>query len=267
MTARQPTASRSPRRRTRHAGLRGLLVLGCVAAATSVLAGGTGRFDFGDAPPIASAQDFAPWADMMRRRAAEPVSLEACLAAAPEAGDAHLVPGDAGACPPVLRGARLVVLRARGLDARARLELVNRFVNRRRYVDSLAATRWQTLVGFLRRGGDCEDYAVAKYFVLRALGVPAQDLRVVVGRTRRSGGHHALLAVRTPDGRALLLDTDDRIHPGERPGDYDYLYSVNEIGIWDHGVQPAAAAIAHLHAPELHAGPPLAPHEEEAHAH
>lgn len=263
----RPLHDSAPRRRVRRTLLCGLLVIGCCGNPAGAEPGGDGRFAFSDAAPLAPARDFAPWADMMRRRAAEAASLEACLATpSPTGGDVRSPP-DAAACPPVLSGTRLVVLRARGLALRDRLELVNRFVNRRRYVDSLGAPRWQTLLGFLRRGGDCEDFAIAKYFVLRAIGVPAQDLRVVVGRTRRSGGHHALLAVRTPDGRALLLDTDDRIHAGERPGDYDYLYSVNEIGLWDHAGQHAAAAIAHLPAAAPRAGPSQAPHEEEAHAH
>jgi predicted transglutaminase-like cysteine proteinase len=284
MTTPQRIHPPQPRRRAGHVSsglacssalLRGLLqgllcgvfLGGCLVATSAVAAHGDGRFTFGEVAPLAPAERFAPWADMMQRRAAEPSSLEACLAARPQevstTADAMPSPlassgADADPCPVVLRGARHVVLRARGLDTRQRLELVNRFVNRRRYVDHLDARRWQTLLGFLRRGGDCEDYAVAKYFVLRAVGVPARDLRVVVGRTRRSGGHHALLAVRGPDGRVLLLDTDDRIHAGERPGDYDFLYSVNEIGVWDHAADPAALATAHLDAP--------ATHEEEAHA-
>ncbi len=202
------------------------LILSALSAGPAALAAtapnrGVERYEFTDADRLTSAGEFSPWADMMRRRAAEPVSLEACVLAE-------------AACPPALRGARMVVLRGRTLSEHERLELVNRFVNRRRYVDGAVDRRWETPASFLRRGGDCEDYAVAKYFLLRALGLVADDLRVVVGRTRRSGGNHALLAVRTRAGEVVLLDTDDRIHAGERRSDYAYLYSVNEDGLWDH---------------------------------
>lgn len=188
---------------------------------------GMDRYPFDDLDRLAPAADFPPWADMMRRRALEPWSLEACLGA-----DAST--GMPAACPPALRGARTVVLRGRSLMERDRLELVNRFVDRRRYLATANDNRWETLASFLRRGGDCEDFALAKYFLLRAMGMPAANLRVVVAHTRGSSGNHALLAVRLADGQALLLDTDDRMHPASRSGPYRYLYSVNEDALWDH---------------------------------
>ena len=53
--------------------------------------------------------------------------------------------------------------------------------------------------------GDCEDYAIAKYAILRAAGVPAQDLRLLLVRDRAVSQDHAVLAVRD-NGQWLILD-------------------------------------------------------------
>src|SRR5262249_15718653 len=39
---------------------------------------------------------------------------------------------------------------------------------------------WATPDEFLSKGGDCEDYAIAKYFALRAAGWSPADLRVML---------------------------------------------------------------------------------------
>jgi len=53
--------------------------------------------------------------------------------------------------------------------------------------------------------GDCEDYAIAKYAILRAAGVPAEDLRLLLVRDRAVSQDHAVLAVRD-NGQWLILD-------------------------------------------------------------
>ena len=59
-----------------------------------------------------------------------------------------------------------------------------------------AGNQFETLTEFLKSGGDCEDFAMAKYFVLREFGVPAENMRIVVGKERMRSDHHAMLAVR-----------------------------------------------------------------------
>jgi predicted transglutaminase-like cysteine proteinase len=102
---------------------------------------------------------------------------------------------------------------------RARLELANQQVNSAiRYKTDAeqwgVADRWSTpLQTFATGFGDCEDYAIAKYVALRQSGVPASDLRMVLGYdSRRTGGQmrgqmtgHAVLAARS-EGSWLVLD-------------------------------------------------------------
>lgn len=95
-----------------------------------------------------------------------------------------------------------------------------------------------------KRGGDCEDYAIAKYFALRFLGVPADRMRIVaVKRFDEAGTQaaemHAVLAVFT--GKTwFILDNNARpknnIFPHTQyKGRFDPVYSMNEGGAWVHG--------------------------------
>jgi predicted transglutaminase-like cysteine proteinase len=93
--------------------------------------------------------------------------------------------------------------------------------------------QWSTLLEFIDRGGDCEDYATAKYFLLRELGFQPEDMRVVVSFDRSVREHHAVLAIRRTDGSSWLLEIDNTIRK-TRQSDYRFVYAINENGIWDY---------------------------------
>lgn len=77
---------------------------------------------------------------------------------------------------------------ASGIDAEyARVETVHMRINQLKRVSDArqwgADDYWTTPDELLRAGaGDCEDLAIAKYFALRELGVPAERLRLVYAR-------------------------------------------------------------------------------------
>lgn len=92
------------------------------------------------------------------------------------------------------------------------LRAVNRFFNR---IPSMADLRhwgvedyWATPSESLSsNGGDCEDYAMAKYFTLKELGVPVSRLRLVYAKTSRSSDAHLVLAYYpSPAADPLILD-------------------------------------------------------------
>lgn len=92
------------------------------------------------------------------------------------------------------------------------LRAVNRFFNRIPSVTDLAHWRvedyWATPSESLAsNGADCEDYAIAKYFTLKELGVPVSRLRLVYAKTWQSREAHLVLAY-YPDPRSdpLILD-------------------------------------------------------------
>ena len=186
---------------------------------------------------LADASALPAWAHTLERQAADRQVIRRCL-------------DDEGACEGRLGALRHVLLKGAQLDPDDQLTLVNRYVNRRRYRRdgtrtslSVAAggearlrNHWSTLLEFLDRGGDCEDYATAKYFLLRELGFPADDLRVLVTFDRSVRQYHAVLAVRRSDGTAWLLESDNTIQRS-RQSQYRFIYAVNEEGIWDHEEQ------------------------------
>ncbi|UJW83978.1 transglutaminase-like cysteine peptidase [Devosia sp. SL43] len=65
---------------------------------------------------------------------------------------------------------------------------------------------WATVSEMAVKGaGDCEDFATAKYWFLRAAGVSERDLQVVVLSDTRRQLYHAVLAVYL-DGQIYILD-------------------------------------------------------------
>jgi predicted transglutaminase-like cysteine proteinase len=101
-----------------------------------------------------------------------------------------------------------------GLPPVLQLLAVNRFVNRVRYVSDRSnyhvADHWATPAEFFARGGDCEDYAIAKFVALRRLGFHESRTRValVFDRVRRL--HHSILAA-CPGDALYVLDNQIRM--------------------------------------------------------
>ena len=125
-----------------------------------------------------------------------------------------------------------------GRKPMAQLKLVNKAINRHRYIEDWAnwelADYWETPLQFLDRSGDCEDFAIAKYLALRAGGMPAEDMRIVILRDRQRYRTHAVLAVYVGK-RVLILDSlYDAIVEADVIGHYEPIYSINEQGWWLH---------------------------------
>lgn len=127
---------------------------------------------------------------------------------------------------------------AKDLDAMAKLRAVNDFMNRARYVvDEInwgVKDYWATPGQFFAQFGDCEDYAIAKYMSLRALGFDVAQLRIVVLQDLNLKVAHAILAVEI-DGQTWILDNQiKRVIEEERIRHYRPVYSVNEQSWWLH---------------------------------
>ena len=175
---------------------------------------------------FAHASDWSAWRNTLQRHYSQREAIQKCLA-------------DAETCAPRLKGLRHVLLKGAELEPRQQIRLVNRYINKQRYKDDQIGSRsgpgnqWETLTEFLHSGGDCEDFAVAKYFTLREFGFDAEDMRIVIGREPQRATHHAMLAINFDDN-VLFLENDDTIR---RNGDQDinrFVYAINEQGIWDH---------------------------------
>lgn len=98
------------------------------------------------------------------------------------------------------------------------------------------ADHWANAQESLRRGrGDCEDFAIAKMQILRAAGVPSRDLMLVIVRDLVRRQDHAVLAVRTADGFAILDSNTDKVMRAEDVVDYRPIMTFSTEGTWIHG--------------------------------
>lgn len=93
---------------------------------------------------------------------------------------------------------------------------------------------WAAPAEFLSRSGDCEDYCIAKYFTLRELGIPAEEMRIVIVRETIRGLAHAVLAVYDGQDVHILDNLSDQVRPMRRVRNYQPHFSVNEKGRWMH---------------------------------
>jgi predicted transglutaminase-like cysteine proteinase len=195
------------------------------------------------APPLLGTVEFRAeslaalpqWQRALRQIDAERATYEACF-------------GADESCPSRGVLAWQGLLRSqRDRPAFDQLQAVNRFLNDWQYkTDSQNyGTRdyWASPLEFLRRSGDCEDYAIAKYVSLRQLGYPVDQLRLVVVHDVVRDLAHAVLAVYLNDQVYILDNLTRAVLPQERLAHYIPYYSINETTRWAH-VPPADSSWA-----------------------
>lgn len=117
---------------------------------------------------------------------------------------------------------------------------VNGFVNETPYVADInnwgKSDYWSTPEEFFEHGGDCEDFAIAKYAALRSLGVPEDRLRIAIVHDREKDIPHAVLILYTDDG-ALLLDNQIKsVRRASSVRHYKPIFSINSLSWWLHNV-------------------------------
>lgn len=165
---------------------------------------------------------FPQWTDVMRRAAQELRAKHVCASAV-----------DSGCVPAEWRA---LIDSITGLPLMAKLETVNRTFNAQPYVTASQnwhrPSYWETPFEFLAHGGQCEDYAIAKYLALRAAGVGDDSLHVLIVRDTDLGVDHAVLLADV-GGRSYLLDNlDPRILPAAMVTQYRPYYAINQSGYW-----------------------------------
>jgi predicted transglutaminase-like cysteine proteinase len=124
-------------------------------------------------------------------------------------------------------------------DDRGKLERVNRFFNANTFVDDIIHWQqtdyWATPFEFIAsRGGDCEDFAIAKFFTLLKLGIEESRLALTyVKAVRLNRAHMVLTYYPTPGAEPLVLDNlIDTIKPSSQRTDLIPVYSLNGAGLW-----------------------------------
>lgn len=94
---------------------------------------------------------------------------------------------------------------------------------------------WATPVEFLSRGaGDCEDYAIAKYFSLKMMGISEEKLRIAyVKALQYNIFHMVMLYYSNPGAEPLILDNlVTTIKPASERRDLLPIFTFNGAGLW-----------------------------------
>jgi predicted transglutaminase-like cysteine proteinase len=121
---------------------------------------------------------------------------------------------------------------------REQMEAINSFFNRVSYIEDAQnygkTDYWATPVEFLSRGGDCEDFAIAKYAALRALGFSPQQLRIAIVQDQIRNMPHAVLIVYSDAGNFVLDNQDQKVETISAVSRYKPIFSINSTGWWLH---------------------------------
>ena len=132
-----------------------------------------------------------------------------------------------------------VIETGQNVDDRTRLQLANDFFNQPRFTtdDEIWQREdyWATPVEFLiADAGDCEEFAIAKYFTLVDMGMADAALRITYVKALTLNQPHMVLAwYETPAADPLILDNlEPRILPASQRPDLIPVYSFNGTELW-----------------------------------
>ena len=125
-----------------------------------------------------------------------------------------------------------------GADPMSQLDRVNKYMNQASYITDpqnyTLKDYWATPRQFFNQNGDCEDYAIAKFMSLRALGWDNEHMRIVVVQDLNLRIPHAILVTYT-DGVAWVLDNQvEQLITADRIRHYRPFFSMNEDSWWLH---------------------------------
>lgn len=136
-----------------------------------------------------------------------------------------------------------VIEKAKNEDILYQLKYVNDFFNKVKYKRDSAHWKkndyWASPFEFLGTGaGDCEDYAIAKYFTLRQLGVSDEKLRITYVKLKQRGtkyeqAHMVLTYYHKPTSTPIVLDNvNKKLKLATKRPDLRPVYSFNAGGLW-----------------------------------
>ena len=134
---------------------------------------------------------------------------------------------------------RQLVERGHNWTEQQQLKAANDFINQNHFVDDIIhwgvedywATPLQTIV---TQAGDCEDFAIAKYFTLTEMGMASDKLRLTYVKALTLNQAHMVVSY-YPKTQAvpLVLDNiDPVIKPATQRNDLIPAYSFNVDGVW-----------------------------------
>lgn len=179
-----------------------------------------------------TGQGFPKWQAIQQRLAEEEGAVQSCLAT-----------GDCGSSTAAEIARRLKDVVAQQPLEQA--EAVQRMMNARPYKDDVSQFGrndvWQTPFAFWDNGGDCEDYAIAKYLALRVLGFSEAQLRLTVMTSRTRREVHAVLLVALGEDWYVADNLKRGLRGLDDYGAWKPEFSVSDAGVWRYVARSAAA--------------------------
>lgn len=132
---------------------------------------------------------------------------------------------------------------AKNVSILNQLQMVNDFFNKIPYKTDMIhwgkKDYWATPIEFMgTNAGDCEDYAIAKYFSLIKLGIPDSKLRITYVSYSKTNSnydqaHMVLSYYHQAGGEPVILDNINKtLQPGSKRTDLKPVYSFNATGLW-----------------------------------
>ncbi|WP_017223672.1 transglutaminase-like cysteine peptidase [Moritella dasanensis] len=132
-----------------------------------------------------------------------------------------------------------IMANAGNASAAGKLAQVNGFFNQLQFIDDSklwgVENYWATPIEFIGvNGGDCEDFAIAKYFSLLELGISDDKMRITMVKSLTLNQYHMVVAYYpTPGAVPLILDNiDGEIKPADQRNDLLPVYSFNGKKLW-----------------------------------
>jgi predicted transglutaminase-like cysteine proteinase len=151
---------------------------------------------------------------------------------------ATLVPAGTGGPGTWMTRWNALLAEIRGAEPMAQLVAVNDFLNKVAYVSDRRNYRvddyWATPAEFFAAGGDCEDYALAKFVSLYRLGYNEDRLRVAIVYDEKRRMHHAFLAVYLADDIYLLDNQIEAVTSHRQVSHYRPICSFDSHRLWVH---------------------------------
>lgn len=117
------------------------------------------------------------------------------------------------------------------------IESVNKWGNDHPYIEDMInwgiEDYWETPYEFMDISGDCEDYAITKYYSLRALGVSEEKMRIIILQDLNLGGIiHAVLGVYDGSELFILDNQSKQVRPARNIYHYRPIFGINENSWW-----------------------------------
>jgi len=120
-----------------------------------------------------------------------------------------------------------------------KLKIANTYINQLRFIDDIVhwgkKDYWATPVETLAsNGGDCEDFAIAKYYTLSKLGMSEQCLSLSYVKVKGYNKPHMVLVYQCfeEDSPLILDNLNPRLLSSKQRRDITTVYSFNADDMW-----------------------------------